>query len=212
METTVRDSVGGMAKISILNTSYFWPDDVAHMESETKSETVPLLWKLGFLAAPPSPTTAQPGILAIRPAICQVDACASIYGRVSWQHFGYQQTTKSKSKSDEGDFWLPHFIWPGRNFQLTQVASSVKAFVFHAPWPILDSISAWPAKRRKYPATLIAKRYRICAVCVINTKLIKTSVWQLSDLCPVRPELWIKLWRHSPVDLVWPGLAWFGFF
>lgn len=50
METTVRDSVGGMAKISILNTSYFWPDDVAHMESETKSETVPLLWKLGFLA------------------------------------------------------------------------------------------------------------------------------------------------------------------
>ncbi|KMZ06050.1 uncharacterized protein Dsimw501_GD27747 [Drosophila simulans] len=50
METTVRDSVGGMAKISILNTSYFWPDDVAHMESETKSETVPLLWMLGFLA------------------------------------------------------------------------------------------------------------------------------------------------------------------
>jgi len=50
METTVRDSVGGIAQISILNTSYFWPDDVAHMESETKSETVPLLWIFCFLA------------------------------------------------------------------------------------------------------------------------------------------------------------------
>lgn len=159
METTVRDSVAGIAQISILNTSYFWPDDVAGAGGgQAKSETVP--YRHGFWP-----------LRLIRPAcICRrtrvLPFMAGRVGNIFWLSADNQIEIEA-----ERDFWLPHFIWPGQNFQLTQVVVASSAAAGKTFFTLHDQV--W---RPEDQATLIAERDRICAVCVINTKLIKTSV------------------------------------
>jgi len=101
-------------------------------------------------------------------SLCTCDSCHSSChlpsGRVCHHLWPFELATFWLSADNqieievvrEGDFWLPHFIWPGRNFQLTQVASSVaapwgKAFVFHAWWPsmALTLLLAWPAGQQR---------------------------------------------------------------